>query len=67
MKTIFFYFDICDDPEEKGTFQDVNVHVQVRNVPELERQRLETCLVPMDHHICDDLFCFRTAFYLIEI
>ena len=37
--------------EEKGMFQDVDVQVQVRNVPKLERQRLETCLFPMDHHI----------------
>ena len=32
----------CDDPEEKGMFQDLDVQVQVRNVSKLERQRLET-------------------------
>ena len=42
---------ICDDPWEKGIFQDVDVQVQVRFVPELGRRRLETCLFPLDHHI----------------
>ena len=29
---------------KKGMFQDGNVQVQVRNIPELKRWRLETCL-----------------------
>ena len=29
-------------------YRDVDVQVQVRNVPELERQRLETCPFPVD-------------------
>ena len=35
-------FWICADRWEKSMYQDVDVLVQVRNVPELERQRLET-------------------------
>ena len=33
-----------DDPWEKVMFLDVDVLIQVRFVPELERQRLKTCL-----------------------
>ena len=34
--------DLCDDLLGKEDFQDVDVRVQVRFVPELWRQRLET-------------------------
>ena len=31
---------------------NIDVIIQVRNVPELEHQRFKTCLFPTDHHKC---------------
>ena len=41
---------------EEGVFRDVDVLIQVRIVPELERQRLETYLNHMNHQIFVEIF-----------
>ena len=44
---------------EKGISQDVDVKVQVHNVPEIRRQRLETYHFPMDHHYLTEVGSLR--------
>ena len=45
----------CDDPWEKGMFQDVDVKIQVRSYLNFDVDVLKTCLFPMDHHILTEI------------